>query len=321
VTTAAGTERLHRVAAPFSLAATCGPVVWGGGRWPDIAWVDGSLIWIGREDERVVHRRVRPLDASTLAVDGSGAPDRDVAWLDAVLGVGRAMPAFDDPVLDALAARWPGLRPFASGSLLAGLVTSIVGQSVSVAAAAITVARLAALWHDGEEIAGRRMTPLPTAAQLRDADTADLRGTGMTWRRAEALVALGRAAMEPGSALTLEPASERRGVGSTGAGQVTDLDDLRATLRRLPLVGPWTVESALIWGLGESDVHPTGDAALLRATRAAYRRPDLDHRGLDGLAVTWRPHGGWAARLLWLDLLGPASEAEPQSSAAAAASR
>lgn len=38
-------------------------------------------------------------------------------------------------------------------------------------------------------------------------------------------------------------------------------------LRKLPLVGPWTAASALLWGLGEPDAYPRGDVALLRPGR------------------------------------------------------
>ncbi len=75
-------------------------------------------------------------------------------------------------------------------------------------------------------------------------------------------------------------------------------------LLRLPAVGPWTANSALLWGVGAPDAHPTGDVALLRAARAAFANPDLDLKGLDHRAETWRPARGWAARLLWTGLLG-----------------
>lgn len=276
----------------FDLAATCGPVAWGRGRWPDVDWRDGSLLWVGREAGIVVQRRVSQDRGVGLVVSGTAPPATDGPWARAVLGLGLRPPGFADPVLARLARRAPGLRPFSSGSLFGGLVTSIVGQSISVAAAAVTVDRVAALFHPGLEVAGRRLRPLPTPDQLASADPALLRGTGVTWRRAEALVVAGRVALGPG-----------------WPGDDTALDDpssARAFLRRLPLVGPWTAESALLWGVGAADVHPTGDAALLRAARLAYDRPDLDHRALDALAESWRPDGGWAARLLWHELLGAA---------------
>jgi 3-methyladenine DNA glycosylase/8-oxoguanine DNA glycosylase len=43
--------------------------------------------------------------------------------------------------------------------------------------------------------------------------------------------------------------------------------------------------------------------ALLRAARVHY--PEIsDLNDLDRVAERWKPYRGWAARLLWLDLLG-----------------
>jgi 3-methyladenine DNA glycosylase/8-oxoguanine DNA glycosylase len=86
---------------------------------------------------------------------------------------------------------------------------------------------------------------------------------------------------------------------------------LIAGLLALPLVGRWTAESVLLWGLGADDAYPTGDVALLRAARLAYGQPDMTHSELNALAEAWRPGRSWAARWLWLNLFGPAPEFGP----------
>jgi 3-methyladenine DNA glycosylase/8-oxoguanine DNA glycosylase len=286
------------VDAPFSLAVTCGPVAWARGRWPNVDWLDGALVWVGWEGDRVVHRVVRQRAhyPSALEVTGSATAELDAVWTRATLGLGHVPPAGADATVEAVRARFPGLRPWANGSLFEGLAGSIVGQSISVAAAAVTENRLAALFHDGVELAGRRFRPQPRADQLAAAEPALVRQSGVTWRRAEALVTGARAFLDG----RLPADDEAR----------ADPDAARAALRALPLVGPWTAESALLWGLGEGDAYPPGDAALLRAARLAYDRPDLDHAALNALAASWSPHRGWAARWLWVALLGPAPEAE-----------
>lgn len=220
----------------------------------------------------------------------------DREWGRRVLGLDRPLPAFADPVLAQLAAAFPGLRPLGDGSLFDGLVTGIVGQSISVAAAAVTQARLAARFADPVALDGRAFYPLPTATQLADAPTASVRESGVSWKRAEAIVAAARAQL---------------------AGELPTDDEARANpdeamrcLRALPLVGRWTAESALLWGIGAPDAHPTGDVALLRAARHAYADPDLTMKELDALAERWRPFRALAARLLWTALFGPAPEAE-----------
>ena len=286
------TPRTLATPGPFSLPATCGPVAWCGGRWPNVDWRDEALVWVGWDGDNVVWRTVRQPDAATLTIAGNATPESDRAWADRVLGLVGSCPAFTDGTLEALRARYSGLRAYANGSIVDGLVTSIVGQSISVAAAAVTETRLAMRFAAPVALAGRHFWPLPRADQLADAPPALVRESGVTWRRADAIVVAARAALDG----HLPSAEQAR----------ADPDAARTALRSLPLVGPWTAESTLLWGIGLADAHPTGDVALLRAARRAYADPTLDLRGLDRLAETWRPARGWAARLLWTDLLGVA---------------
>jgi 3-methyladenine DNA glycosylase/8-oxoguanine DNA glycosylase len=285
-----GNARSVSVSAPFSLSRTCAPVLWAGGRWPSVDWRDDTLIWVGWEAGRVVWRAIQPTSPDTLIVDGPADPTLDDAWMRARLGLDESMPSFSDPVLQRLCSDLAGLRPWSSGSLPEGVITSIVGQSISVTAAAVTEARLAALYHKGIELAGRRFWPFPRLDQLAESEPALIRQSGVTWRRAEAIVAAARAALD-GRIPSLEAARH-------------DPAAARTALRALPLVGPWTAESALLWGVADPDAHPSGDVALLRAARRAYGAPEMTMKELDQMAESWRPARAWAARLLWANLLG-----------------
>jgi DNA-3-methyladenine glycosylase II len=275
---------------PFSLVDTCGPVAWGGGRWPNVDWLDGSLIWCGGGGERVVWRRVWQRDGETLTVEGDAEASRDAAWADRVLGVSLAWSPFRDPTVEGLRRRFPGLRAFAYGSLYDGLVTAIVGQSISLAAAAVTETRLARLFRSGRAVGGRAFWPLPRATELGDASPALIRTSGVTWRRAEALVAIGRAATT--------------GALPDDAGARREAEAAIEACRGLPLVESWTAAAALLWGVAAPDIYPSGDAALLRAARRAYGQTTLSRPDIDRLAKGWRPERAGAARLLWAGLFG-----------------
>lgn len=277
----------------FSLSQTCGPVVWSRGRWPDMDWLDGRLIWLGWEGERVVWRGVRQR-GDTLLISGTAEAALDAVWASRVLGLEQVLPAFDDPVVRAVSERFPGLRSFSHGSLYAGLVTAIVGQSISVAAAAVAQTRLSLLFNTAIQMGARVFVPLPRADQLATAEPSMVRACGVTNRRAAALVAIAGAACQGGL-----PNRETA---------LSDADGSERALRALPLVGPWTARSALLWGHGAVDAFPAGDVALLRAARGAYGQPGLDLRGLDHLSDGWRPARGLASRLLWTNLLGTAPE-------------
>lgn len=289
------TVSLNRASGPFSLAQTCAPVAWGGGRWPNVDWIDGSLVWCGWEGERVVWRRVWQGDDETLIVGGDAEWAADAGWAERVLGVSRSNGPFRDSTVEGLRHGFPGLRAFAYGSLYDGLVTAIVGQSISLAAAAVTEGRLARLFDRGREIGERGYWPLPRAEELAAAPPALVRRSGVTWRRAEALVALGRVATT--GSLPEDGWARRESEAAMEA------------CRGLPLVGPWTAAAALLWGVGAADVYPVGDVALLRAARRAYREPALSPRDVDRLADGWRPERAGAARLLWAGLFGAAPAA------------
>jgi DNA-3-methyladenine glycosylase II len=283
------TFRAFQTPPGFSLAQTCGPVAWAKGRWPAVDWINGCFVWVGWEEEVVV----RTVCQTSLDLQiKSGNPDCDRDWSNRVLGLAAEPPQFSDERMATLQAKYSGLRPYSNGSIFEGLITSIVGQSISVAGAAVTERKLNALFHPGIDVGDRKYWPLPLARQLANAAPELIRQSGVTWRRAEAIIAVSRA--------------ELNGELPSFAEVTADPAAARSKLRSLPLVGPWTAESTLLWGIGQADAHPTGDVALLRAAKTVFDMPDLTLKTLDHLAESWRPWRGWAARYLWTALLGTA---------------
>lgn len=279
-------------AGPFSLAETCAPVAWLGGRGPNVDWHDGALHWCGWDGSEPRLRIARQKAPLSIEVASDTTEESDRRWAVDVLGIEQRPPRLSDPVVSDLGKRFAGLRLFSAGSLFDGIVAAIVGQSISVASAAVTERRLAALFHPGVDGDHRRFFPMPRPFELAQADVASVRTTGVTWRRAEALV--------------LAAQKWEAGELSTSVDARLDPSVAKERLRALRLVGEWTAASALLWGLGTADDYPPGDVALLRAARRAYAVPELDHHGLDALAEGWRPGRAWAARWLWTDLLGTA---------------
>lgn len=277
----------------LSLAATCAPAAWAGGRWPHEDWIAGAYWRVDRERGRTIWRRLVQRSNGALLVEGSPNRDEDGVWFDRICRppvAAAVLPA--DSVVRQLAQRFPSAGTLCGQGLFDGLVTSIVGQSISLASAAVTLTRLALLFHPGIVLAGRRFVPLPDPAALADANPAVVRGSGVTTRRAEVLCRVAR--MFAAGSLPDRPAPD-------------ELPAVEASLLALPGIGPWTVASALLWGLGHEDAHPGGDVALLRAARLAYDAPAMMMGDLDRLADGWRPHRAVVARLLWLNLFGPAS--------------
>ncbi|MCC6313452.1 MAG: DNA-3-methyladenine glycosylase 2 family protein [Thermomicrobiales bacterium] len=277
----------------FSLRRTCAPVWWGRGRWPNEDWIDGRLWWVGNEDGCCMRRCVWQERPGRVLVHGDGDPATLAAWARRVLNPTPAPAEFDDPAVSTLGERHSGVGGYCAGSLWDGLVAAIVGQSVSLASAAVTEMRLAALYAEPVKHGGRAMLPLPTPEQLADSQPELPRRSGVTGKRAEALVMAGR--LFATQHIPDYPTPKQQ-------------PELAARLLDLSGVGPWTVSSTMLWGIGNADAFPAGDAALLRGARALYGNPALDHRELNAASERWRPWRGMAARLIWLDLLGAPEE-------------
>jgi DNA-3-methyladenine glycosylase II len=274
----------------YRLAVSVGPAIWVGDRSARHAWIDGALIWCGREGEQAVWRRVSQPGPGELTIAGTAEPVLDDAWVAGTLHPGQVVERWPDQVLSDISHRFPGLASYGDGSLFDGLITSIVGQSISVQSAAVTQRRLAYLFHEGIAVGDRTFAPLPTPGQLADASVELIRSSGVTTRRAEALQKIARIAAEGGL-----PDDDRARACP---------DQVERELLDLPQVGPWTAISALLWGVGAPDAWPTGDVALLRAVKHAFGDDGQTLKTMDALAEPWRPNRGLAARLLWANLFG-----------------
>lgn len=275
----------------YDFAGTCASVTWGLGRWPNTHWDEGVLSVVGWHGGRLGWRTARMATDDSLEVSGTAEDHYLKQWAVQAL-LSPLVVDTCDPVIVALDRANPGVCAFNAASLWEGLVASVVGQGVSLAAAGVAATKLAAIVGDEVLLNGKLLMPLPSPSALAGCSVEDLRLSGLTTARIAAIIGLADAVV---------------------AGDL-DLDAIASEHAISPLcaqrgIGPWTAVSALIWGVGDTCHHPTNDAALLRAARIAYGRPAMTHRELDALAQTWGAHPGSAARLLWTSLLGRPVEA------------
>lgn len=197
-----------------------------------------------------------------------------------------------DPVLAKLIAERPDFDPhrwlaeLPPMDLFGALLFQVTGQQLSVAATRRTLARIEARF-------GER---LPTPAEVLDADPAQFRGAGLSWRK------IG----------TLRELAQRLTDGRLDPDQLATLadDGLIAALTEIPGIGPWTAQGALIIALGREDVVLPGDLALRKAVRATY---GLDHLPAEdevlAIAEKWRPYRGLATSYLFAAAFEDAQDA------------
>ena len=186
--------------------------------------------------------------------------------------------------LDAIAAREPAIaralriagypEPRIRATGYATLLRTIVGQQVSVAAAASVWAKLEALL--GADI---------PADALLAADFDALRACGLS--RQKQGYARSLCELVTSGALDLEalPAEDEAAI---------------AELVRIKGIGRWSAEIYLLFAEGRPDIWPAGDLAV---QAGLHKLLGLDERPSEkltrALAEAWRPHRGAAAIFTW----------------------
>ena len=170
---------------------------------------------------------------------------------------------------DRLFDGWPN-------DLWGALVLQVIGQQLSLAAAAAILTRLEAL-HGGR---------MPTPAELLATDAETLRGIGMSYAKAAYLHDL---------AARLED-------GRLDLDRLRTLDDdaARAALIEVKGVGRFTADGVLMLSLRRPDVWPAADLAFRRAVERVWRLdPPASVEQVDALGERFRPWRTLAAAYLY----------------------
>jgi AraC family transcriptional regulator of adaptative response / DNA-3-methyladenine glycosylase II len=182
-----------------------------------------------------------------------------------------------DPLLGPLVGRHPGLRcpGAADGAELA--LRAVLGQQVSLAAAATLAGRLTArLGRPLRRPLGRVTHRFVTPAELLAAGDEAL---PMPRARARALLGLA-AALEDGLAPALAPGADPAAA--------------HAALLALPGIGPWTAGYVLIRAVGDRDVWLDSDLGVRHALAALPGGADAGAR-----SASWAPLRSYATQHLW----------------------
>lgn len=194
---------------------------------------------------------------------------------------GRALLREADPQMAELVDAEPGLDPdlLFDGlptDLWGALVLQVIGQQLSVAAAATILGRL-------EALAGGRM---PTPAELLAIDPETLRGIGMS--RAKAVY--------------LHDLAARLEDGRLDPDRLSSLDDdaARTALIEVKGVGRFTADGVLMLALRRPDVWPAADLAFRHAVERIWGLDapvSIDQ--VDALGERFRPWRTLAAAYLY----------------------
>lgn len=163
----------------------------------------------------------------------------------------------------------PDITPKAPEQYFSVLVSSILGQQLSVKAADTIEARVVAALgpHD--------------PAVLARATVEQLREHGLSRSKASYIIGMAEAFLRG----DVDPQELSR----------ADADTVIRILTELKGIGPWTAEMFLIFGMGHPDVWSPGDLGLRNAVWAHFGQ-DAD---VTTIAERWRPFRSYAALYLW----------------------
>ena len=209
------------------------------------------------------------------ADDGRARADRD-RW-----AAGRTTLRGADPRMAELVDAQAGLDPDRlfdrlPNDLWGALVLQVIGQQLSLAAAAAILARL-------EALQGGRM---PTPAEVLATDTETLRGIGLS--RAKAAY--------------LHDLAARLQDGRLDLDRLRTLDDdaARAALIEVKGVGRFTADGVLMLALRRPDVWPAADLALRRSVERIWGLdPPASVDQVDAIGERFRPWRTLAAAYLY----------------------
>ena len=205
-----------------------------------------------------------------------GSADGGDRW-----SAGRELLRTADPRMAALVEAEPRLDPDGlldglPSDLWGALVLQVIGQQISLAAAAAILVRLDALQG------GR----LPTPMELLAIDAETLRGVGLS--RAKALYLHDLAARLLDGRLDFEQL------------ETLDDDDARAALIQVKGVGRFTADGVLMLALRRPDVWPAADLALRRAVERIWElEAPASIAEIDAFGERFRPWRTLAAAYLY----------------------
>ncbi len=186
--------------------------------------------------------------------------------------------------LDALAAQEPAMaealgragypEPRIRERGYATLLRTIIGQQVSVAAAA-------SMWRKFEEFVGPELSPQKVLA----AEFDELRACGLSRQKQGYLRSLCELVVSGELNLLALP---------------SDDEDAIAELTRIKGIGRWSAEIYLLFAEGRGDIWPAGDLAVQAGLHKILDLPERpDEKATRALAEAWRPHRGAAAIFTW----------------------
>jgi DNA-3-methyladenine glycosylase II len=162
-----------------------------------------------------------------------------------------------DPVMNKITQQLCGFKYPTTATVFESLVDSIVEQQISIKIARTIEERLAQRFGDKLEIDGKCYHAFPTPQNIVAASISDIRGCGLSQRKAEYIYGAAKAVAD--GKLDLEAMKTN-----------PDIDAIIVELDALKGIGLWTAELTIYRGMQRLDVLPADDFGIRRVISKYY---------------------------------------------------
>ncbi len=194
-----------------------------------------------------------------------------------------------DKRLAGLVDQLPGYKVMRGPDLWTMMLSSLVAQQISGAAARSIRNKLARAYGHVVRVGSEEVPVVPSAQRMHDLREADLRAVGFSQKKAEYARGMARAMLDG----TIVPDALKR----------MPPDEMIRTLSALRGVGVWTAECIGIFCLGHPDLIPADDLGIQKAITHLYRlKADPKPKEVRARGEKWKGWRSYAATYLWAGL-------------------
>lgn len=183
----------------------------------------------------------------------------------------------NDPKLYKVASTLHFQIPNRGKDYFKNITRSIVGQQLSVKAAATIFGRFENLVH--KDVVPRNVLLL---------NEEDLRSAGLSYAKARYVLAFAAQV-------------DRREIDLERLPDMTN-EEVLTTLQTIKGVGKWTAEMFLMFSLNRPDVFSHGDMGLQRAMKNIYEIEKYNYETFEEISAKWAPYRTYACYILWQSL-------------------
>ena len=251
-------------------------------------WIDGRPIAM-----KLAQKKANgPVTATAYSDQHIGAFADDLhAAAEHMIGAETDLAAFragiaKDKRLGKLVDALPGYKHMRSPDLWSMMLSSLVSQQISGAAAKSIKNKLARMYGHIIVVDGEDVPVLPAPDVLLALEDEQLRQAGFSLKKAEYAKGMAQALLDG----TIVPAHLR----------TMQPDQMIATLSSLKGVGVWTAECIGIFCIGHQDLLPADDLGIQNAVAKVYKlkeRPKPKELRVRG--EKWKGWRSWATTYLW----------------------